>query len=149
MLACCKWQAQKGEERVTLGSSLEKASARLLLNSAATLPNIECRSAGNRMGDNTCTTWSTVVTCMLSMPQSAICNLNSRTLHPQGSLAHQIQSWQAKHAPNRPHRVLHCGQSHCTVSEFPKAIATGSQHLYWCKQGFGEGACSSLGNKGT
>lgn len=72
MCACCKWQAQKGEERVTLGSSLEKASARLLLNSAATLPNIECRSAGNRMGDNTCTTWSTDVTCMLSMPQSLI-----------------------------------------------------------------------------
>jgi len=40
---------------VTLGSSLENASARLLLNSAATLPNMECRSAGNRMGDNTCT----------------------------------------------------------------------------------------------
>lgn len=40
---------------LTLGSSLEKASARLLLKRAATLPNMECRSAGSRMGDNTCT----------------------------------------------------------------------------------------------
>ena len=39
---------------LTLGSSRENASARLLLKRAATLPNMECRSAGSRMGDSTC-----------------------------------------------------------------------------------------------
>ena len=38
---------------LTRGSSLEKASARLLLKRAATLPKIECRSPGSRMGDST------------------------------------------------------------------------------------------------
>ncbi len=67
--------AQKGEERVTLGSSLEKASARLLLNSAATLPNMECRSAGNRMGDNTCT--SCEHRCDLYAVYATVTNLQS------------------------------------------------------------------------
>lgn len=40
--------------RHTLGSSLEKASVRLLLKSAATLPKMECTSAWERMGLSTC-----------------------------------------------------------------------------------------------
>ncbi|DBA90402.1 TPA: hypothetical protein ACH3X1_003676 [Trebouxia sp. C0004] len=38
-------------------------------------------SAGNRMGDNTCTTWSTVVTCMMSMPQSPTCHQSWHAFH--------------------------------------------------------------------
>ena len=51
-------RAQSGSSNIgskhTLGSSLEKASVRLLLKRAATLPKMECRSAWSSMGPSTC-----------------------------------------------------------------------------------------------
>ena len=41
-------------QKPTLGSSLMKASVKLLLNKAATLPNMECRSLVSRIGLSTC-----------------------------------------------------------------------------------------------